>query len=734
MSSGDTSCANCGAQLERDTSKLERSADDLRRMTQSMRAVDADRIFPPGEVLADRFELRALVGRGPFGEVYRAEDSVIEAEVAVKVFAPEITEDPRHQERFVEATRAARSMTQTNVVRVHQSGVHRDHGWVSMQMLEGLSLSKLIEMREKKDEGFDLEEVEPIVSQVTLALQHINREYPHGDLQPTNVMMLPELVKVTDHYVFSAVDTDLFAERRADSPYVAPEVLAGRETIDVRSDVYSLGMIVGRMIFGPGYSAGDAYQGEAKLERVAQLCERATAADPDQRYGTVEALSEDFATLVDTGALLDDTQEPDAQVPAPPEETLEEVSAPPPAPTTPASSPSIEDEIATREYDRDEAQQAGPDVAELLETREMDRDDYPSGATPPDGGSPEAPAEESPPVEPTAVARRDRPETRRTRGDDSGSSRGLMAVAAVALLAMFGGFLWIADQQNESEPVEIGGEDDGQRKESSSEEDDEEDRDEKKKKKRFVKAADRATGELLTARGKALTALEEAEESESSEEGDDEDEAEEADDEEASESEEAEEEKEGARADKSGSSDEEEASGQGSASRDEGGEAASDGTECKGGMVLVRDDGGNYCIDAYEYPGRGSVPDTNVTWFDAEKACKSKGKRLCKLTEWRRGCGASYPYGDQFDASKCNTVDEDDFERDLAPAGSFDECQSWTGAYDMSGNVHEWVDEQKIAGGGFDSGGEMAACGYASNKDPGSSAPNIGFRCCADAE
>ena len=155
-------------------------------------------------------------------------------------------------------------------------------------------------------------------------------------------------------------------------------------------------------------------------------------------------------------------------------------------------------------------------------------------------------------------------------------------------------------------------------------------------------------------------------------------------------------------------------------------------TDCPSGMVRVTVSGEYACVDAYEYPGRGRMPEVNVSWFDARRLCEQQGKRLCSQVEWRAACGRNFPYGNTFDADRCNTADADGFERSLAQAGSFPQCRSRSGAYDMSGNAHEWVEEQRVVGGGFDSEGDLAGCGYSSAMAPGSSRASVGFRCCAD--
>jgi formylglycine-generating enzyme required for sulfatase activity len=153
------------------------------------------------------------------------------------------------------------------------------------------------------------------------------------------------------------------------------------------------------------------------------------------------------------------------------------------------------------------------------------------------------------------------------------------------------------------------------------------------------------------------------------------------------------------------------------------------------GVALAKA-GKAYCLDAYEFPGRGSRPRTNVTFTAAEGLCKQAGKRLCSDAEWRRGCtgpgGAAFPYGGEFDAGRCNTEDEAGDERSVESSGKFSKCRSAVGAYDMSGNVSEWTADQTVRGGDAASADEDAACSAGGRRAPGSSRPSIGFRCCAD--
>ncbi|MBZ0252452.1 MAG: formylglycine-generating enzyme family protein, partial [Candidatus Methylomirabilis sp.] len=109
--------------------------------------------------------------------------------------------------------------------------------------------------------------------------------------------------------------------------------------------------------------------------------------------------------------------------------------------------------------------------------------------------------------------------------------------------------------------------------------------------------------------------------------------------------------------------------------------------------VFVR----GFWIDRYEYPNEeGVVPRIDVDWYEAQALCDALGKRLCREAEWEKACKGPkmlrYPYGDDYDKAACWTDQEFDgnFPK---PAGSFPDCVSGYGVYDMAGNVSEWTSD-----------------------------------------
>jgi serine/threonine protein kinase len=143
------------------------------------------------------------------------------------------------------------------------------------------------------------------------------------------------------------------------------------------------------------------------------------------------------------------------------------------------------------------------------------------------------------------------------------------------------------------------------------------------------------------------------------------------------------------------------------------------------------------CIDLYEYPGGNTIPRVSVGFDEADAICKSRGARLCSDAEWERACrgknGASYPYGASFDPTRCNTQGN---SGEPAPAGTFASCRSAVGAYDMSGNVAEWVTSKgapALKGGSAVDANPLVRCSNTVRNPPPQGGPTIGFRCCAPA-
>jgi formylglycine-generating enzyme required for sulfatase activity len=168
---------------------------------------------------------------------------------------------------------------------------------------------------------------------------------------------------------------------------------------------------------------------------------------------------------------------------------------------------------------------------------------------------------------------------------------------------------------------------------------------------------------------------------------------------------------------------------------------------------MVRVPGGGACIDRYEarvdhgqaMPAVDAPAAHGLTWFEADRACREVGYRLCSVDEYERACGGvdrrrTYSYGSDHVPRRCNIPESDDEpdSRRVVESGSFPECVTPEGVYDLTGNALEWLADEG-------SGGGLYAIRGGSTFQPESSAKCVrnnggwlvpdeeaaGFRCCA---
>lgn len=150
----------------------------------------------------------------------------------------------------------------------------------------------------------------------------------------------------------------------------------------------------------------------------------------------------------------------------------------------------------------------------------------------------------------------------------------------------------------------------------------------------------------------------------------------------------------------------------------------------------------------YARSTRGIIPVDNVSWIEADIACRNSGKRLCKKEEWETACMDGkmqlYPYGNEYKEGVCNGY-ENGIKRgavSVMPSGYMKDCKNSSGVFDLSGNLWEWLydsDNTKslrlIKGGGFANSGydeEELSCRSNKYQPPNIRLSGVGFRCCKD--
>jgi hypothetical protein len=159
---------------------------------------------------------------------------------------------------------------------------------------------------------------------------------------------------------------------------------------------------------------------------------------------------------------------------------------------------------------------------------------------------------------------------------------------------------------------------------------------------------------------------------------------------------------------------------------------------CPEGMVEVEQ--GLFCIDKYEWPNKkGQIPDRDMPYAVASKKCSDAGKRLCSNTEWESACAGKqnrqFPKSNAPATQNCNVIGNHAFSNKVAPNGSFSDCESPAGAYDMNGNVAEWTASEKpdsayVYGGSWHNDLANATCSSKLLLKKTTGYFYVGFRCC----
>ncbi len=204
--------------------------------------------FLPGRLLAGRYRIIALLGKGGMGEVYRADDLTLGQPVAVKFLPEEASRDEGLLERFRNEVRIARRVSHPNVCRVYDVGEIDGNTFFTMEYVDGEDLASLLRRigRLPQDKALD------IARQLCsgLAAAHA-KGVLHRDLKPANIMLDGRgQVVVTDFGLAGLNDQIHGADIRSGTPaYMAPEQLAGKE-VTTQSDLYSLGLVLYEVFTG----------------------------------------------------------------------------------------------------------------------------------------------------------------------------------------------------------------------------------------------------------------------------------------------------------------------------------------------------------------------------------------------------------------------------------------------------------------------------------------------------
>jgi eukaryotic-like serine/threonine-protein kinase len=260
-----------------------------------------------GDVIAGRYALEELVGSGGMSSVYRAHDSLLERDVALKILHSTYLEDEEAVERFRREARSVAQLSHPNVVTVIDRGEEDGRQFIVFEYVHGDTLKDHVEQRGPLSPG----EALAIAIDVGEGLAYAHdRGIVHRDVKPQNVLLNGSgPAKVTDFGIARSVDVEHGVTETGTvigtGDYIAPEQASGHAVVPA-SDVYGLGCVLFELLTGsPPYSGAgfvdvamqhihapppDIRQRRRDAPpRVAAAVERAMAKDPADRFPSMDA-------------------------------------------------------------------------------------------------------------------------------------------------------------------------------------------------------------------------------------------------------------------------------------------------------------------------------------------------------------------------------------------------------------------------------------------------------------
>ena len=267
------------------------------------------------------YEISGLLGAGGMGKVYRARDTRLGRDVALKVLPPHLVDDPERMDRLEREAKALATLQHSNIVTVFSIEQADDFRFLTMELVEGKTLGKAIPRG-----GMPLSQFYSIGTALAAALYAAHRKgIIHRDLKPDNIILdssgQPKILDFGLARIDASEDLDaitttaLTREGQAlgTLPYMAPEQFRG-EAVDSRADIFSLGVVLYQMITGahpfPATTMGE--QSAATLRdtppplgeyrndvprHLNRILARCLEKDPDRRIQTALDLRNELASL-----------------------------------------------------------------------------------------------------------------------------------------------------------------------------------------------------------------------------------------------------------------------------------------------------------------------------------------------------------------------------------------------------------------------------------------------------
>lgn len=269
--------------------------------------------FRRGQVLAGRYTIVDVVGRGGMGCIYRVHDNTLNEQVALKTLLPQFVSDKLVVERFFNEARIARQLSHPGIVRVHDIGSAENVVYISMEYLKGRSLRGMLDHL-PTGQRLPVATTLHIMIHLCNALEYAHQYTVHRDIKPENVMILEDgTMKLMDFGIsklMTSGNLTATAVIMGTPHYMSPEQLKDSRNVDVRADIYSIGVMLYEILTGnlptgvPKPASQLMMEVPPALDPIIAKC---VEPNPDDRYSAVTELRADLQsvlTLIEEGGSL----------------------------------------------------------------------------------------------------------------------------------------------------------------------------------------------------------------------------------------------------------------------------------------------------------------------------------------------------------------------------------------------------------------------------------------------
>ena len=269
-----------------------------------------------GQKVNERYEIIKTIGEGGMANVYLANDSILERNVAIKVLRGDLSNDEKFIRRFKREALSVSNLSHPNIVEVYDVGEEDGNYYIVMEYIDGKTLKQQLQKRG----ALTLTEVIDIMCQLTDGLSHAHDAYIiHRDIKPQNIMIQDNgLIKITDFGIATATNGTQLTQTNSvmgSVHYLPPEQANGKGST-IKSDIYSLGILMYELLAGCVPFKGDTAveialkhmkekipsirkQNPTIPQSVENIILKATAKNPKNRYETVKDMHAELKTAME---------------------------------------------------------------------------------------------------------------------------------------------------------------------------------------------------------------------------------------------------------------------------------------------------------------------------------------------------------------------------------------------------------------------------------------------------